>query len=50
MHGSGGFLVAWLPDAAPTRRENQLLDSFASEYGALPFANIAGPRGADAEL
>lgn len=45
--GSSRFVVAWRTDDLPTAAENALLRDFEVQYGQLPFANIAGPRGGD---
>ncbi len=45
IEGSDGFLVAWRPTEEPTGAENEVLRAFLAAHGALPFANIAGPRG-----
>ena len=45
IEGSDGFRVAWRPAEDPTTAENDVLRAFLAAHGALPLANIAGPRG-----
>jgi hypothetical protein len=40
--GSAEFLVAWRAAADPRADEVDLLAEFVEQYGALPYANIAG--------
>jgi hypothetical protein len=42
ISGSASFLIAWREDDEPRALERDLLASFASQFGTLPFANIVG--------
>jgi len=44
VEGSDDYRYAWRPASDPTANENDLLTAFHIDYGAYPFANIAGPR------
>jgi hypothetical protein len=40
VEGSDRFLVGWQQQSEPRRCEHELLTSFESTYGQLPFANL----------
>jgi hypothetical protein len=40
VEGSDHFLVGWQQHSEPRRCEHELLTSFESTYGQLPFANL----------
>ncbi len=46
LPASERLLVAWRSHDRPGSLENLMLAAFVARWGAYPFANIAGPRGA----